>query len=375
MFNKYKKDKIEVEVSTQLTEKFLNELWENDIPVENIKPLDITTIKLEVNYEDYLSLEKAVKKCKGKMRVVGRRGFVFTLMRLKRQISIVIGIFIFVIVLFILSNKIWSVEITTEENVSPYVVRKELAELGVKPGVNKKDMDVYDLEEKLKTMDGDILWIRARIEGSTLKVTIEEKVNPPKLTESARGECIAKKSGEIKRIYVSSGTALVKPGDIVKEGDVLINGIQGKEGEQYAVPAKGTVIANTFYEKEMEITVKGSKLERTGEIDKDIFLNILGKKIYLKKAINKFQYYDRIEDNNGFMNTVTYYERDEKDVDINKEEAVEKASKDLEGSLTKSLSNDAKICSKDIYVEEAGDGVIIVRVMFSVEENIGYTAN
>ena len=47
--------------------------------------------------------------------------------------------------------------------------------------------------------------------------------------------------------------------------------MQGKEGEEYEVPAKGIVIANTFYEKEMEVQVSGSKLEKTGKRGRDIY--------------------------------------------------------------------------------------------------------
>lgn len=39
---------------------------------------------------------------------------------------------------------------------------------------------------------------------------------------------------------------IVTVGDIVNEGDILINGTQGKEGVEFETPAKGTVIANTF---------------------------------------------------------------------------------------------------------------------------------
>lgn len=54
------------------------------------------------------------------------------------------------------------------------------------------------------------------------------------------------------------------PGDIVKKGDDLILPIQGREGFQMEVKPSGTVIANTFYDKFMEIQVSGEKLERTG---------------------------------------------------------------------------------------------------------------
>ena len=231
-------------------------------------------------------------------------------------------------------------------------------------------MDVYLLEKKVESLNKDILWIRARIEGSTLKIIIEEKVTPPEIKEDGGGDCIAKMDGEIKRIYVSNGTAKVNPGDIVKAGDVLISSIQGREGDEYSVNAKGTVIANTFYEKEMELLIKGKKIESTGRKDKDIYLNFWGNKIYLKKAINNFKYYDKIKDESNFISKVTYFERDEKEVDLEKSIEVENGAMKLEKSLIKDLSNDAKVTDKKVEAQDLGNGKVRVKVIFVVEQNI-----
>jgi similar to stage IV sporulation protein len=375
ILNKLKTGKLTLDVSVPIPEKFLNLLWKENIKVAKANRIDITTIRLEIDYEDYANVETTVKKCKGKIKVIQRQGLIFTVYSMKKQISLIISGVIFIGGLYLLSNQIWSIDISTKENIAPYEIRKQLTELGVKPGVGKGDINVYSLEKKLEDINSDILWIRARIEGSTLKIKIEEKVTPPRLSNIPIGDCVASIDGEIKRVYVNSGTSKVTPGDIVKEGTVLISGVQGREGEEYAVPAKGTVIANTFYEKEMELQITGKKLEKTGKVDSDIYLQVGGRKIYLKKVINKFKYYDKIETNKGFINKVMYFEREEKEINENRSEVITKATNQLEKSLLKSLSNDAKITNKEINVQDIEDGKIRVKVMFLVEQNIVRTAN
>jgi glyoxylase-like metal-dependent hydrolase (beta-lactamase superfamily II) len=93
--------------------------------------------------------------------------------------------------------------------------------LGIKPGISKKIIDVKDIERKLENLNPDILWLRIRIEGSTLKVNIEEKVNPPSQLEGQYGNLVATKEGEIQRIYTFGGRAAVKVGQFVKEGDIV----------------------------------------------------------------------------------------------------------------------------------------------------------
>ncbi len=55
--------------------------------------------------------------------------------------------------------------------------------------------------------------------------------------------------GEIKRIYTTSGTAVVKEGDVVKKGDILIIPQQGIEGGEYEVDAEGEVTAILFMKR------------------------------------------------------------------------------------------------------------------------------
>ena len=361
-----------IEVLVPYPEKFLNLLWNNNIEISSAKRISITTLRITINYRDFDDVVTLIKKVGGKYKVVAKKGNVFLIMRLKSKKTLLIGVVLFLGILYGLSTYVWGIEIKTGDNVSPYEIRQDLKKIGIKPGMRKKDIDVYTLETKLEEINKDILWLRIRIEGSTLKVLIEEKVNPPKQEEVAVGDCTAEMGGEIKRIYVTSGTAMVTPGDFVKEGDVLITGIQGKEGGEYNVEAKGTVIANTFYERAMEVHISGTKMERTNKTDKDINLNLWGVKIYLKKAINTFEYYDKIKENNGIFNVVHYYEKKEKEVNVERDKAIEEAIIKLEESLKKNLNNDAIISDRNVSVEDLSDGKIKVKVIFIVEQDIAH---
>lgn len=369
--NKLKKDIITIEISVFSIEKVLNLLWNRNIKVSNIKRIDITTIKLDIRYDDYDEVKEAVKICKGRVKIVRKSGTEIFVGKLKRNIILSCGIVIFLFGLYYLSTYVWAIEIKTGENVTPYQLRRQLLELGITPGIKKSSFDVYDIEKKIETKNDMVLWSRVRIEGSTLKLVIEEKVNPPKLKEKENpNDCLAKKDGEVKRVYVTSGTSTVLPGDIVKKDDILIKGIEGKEGQEYEVPAKGVVIANTFYSKEMEVQISGEKLDKTGEKDSDIYLKIFGKKIYLKKAINSFKDYDKIEDNSSVLKKVIYFEKDYKTIEVNKEEVIDECSKQLEESLVKNLKNDAKVKDKVIDVQEIGEGKVLIVVNFVVEQDI-----
>ncbi|MBU5455123.1 sporulation protein YqfD [Caproiciproducens sp. MSJ-32] len=362
--------KLIVEIKVLNPERVLNILWNENINILNVKKVDVVTLRVTIEYKDYDNLKKIVKRLNGKVKVVGERGILFLLFRLKNKMFLCIGAGIFLVILLHLSTYIWSIEINTRKNLSPYEVRQNLYDLGIEPGIKKKKIDVKELERKIEDINSGILWIRVRIEGSTLKINIEEKVNPPEIVEEKKGNLVSKMEGEISRVYVFSGRSAVHIGDLVKPGDILIEGINGKEENPYEVVPDGVVMANTFYEKSMLVKVDGTELKRNGNKDNDIYLEIFGKKIYLKKAIKGFKEYDKIEESGKILKKVNYYEKEEVPVKLSKEEAVDNAVEQLQESLYNNLTREAKIIDKIVTTKDGEDGNIIVNVVFVVEQNI-----
>lgn len=362
--------KLIIEIKVLNPERVLNILWNENINILNVKKVDIVTLRVTIEYKDYDNLKRIIKRLNGKVKIVGEKGILFLLFRLKNKIFLCIGAGIFLIILLYLSTFVWSIEINTRNNLSPYEIRQDLYNLGIVPGIKKKEIDVKELEKKIEDINSGILWIRVRIEGSTLKVNIEEKVNPPEIIEEKKGNLVSKMEGEVSRVYVFSGRSTVHIGDLVKPGDILIEGINGKEENPYEVVPDGVVMANTFYEKNMVVKIDGTELKRNGNKDSDIYLEMFGKKIYLKKAIKGFKEYDKIEESGKIFNKVNYYEKEEFPVRLTKEEAIDNAVKQLQESLYNNLTREAKIKDKIVTTKDEADGNVIVNVIFVVEQNI-----
>lgn len=368
--NRIRNGRVIVRVRMLNPDRILNILWNNDIAIANITKEDVTTLVFELDYADYSDLADVVKRCGGKVKIIETKGSLFLYLKVKRSISLVVGGILFFCLIYVLSGYVWSVEINTTKNVSPYEIRKVLYQNGVLPGIKKGVIDVNDVERIIEDNNRDVLWVRARIEGSSLRVLIEEKVNPPEIEHIENGNLIATMDGEISRVYTYSGRAVVKEGDLVSRGDILIEGIIGSEGNEVEVPPSGVVIANTFIEKSMALQTKGTVKERNGNKDADLYLKLFGKKFYLKKAIKDFQSYDKIEEEGSFVNKVTYYEKVDKEVSLTKELAIEKASIELENAVLADLRREANIVDKVVTVNEKDDSNIIVTVAFVIEQNI-----
>lgn len=371
IIDRLKRGFITIEVKVYNPEKFINFLWYKGIRVKNIQRVDISTLIMEVPYSDYTDIISIVKRSEAKVRVVGKKGLAFFLIRIRTRLSLAVGVIMFLTLLYFLSMFIWAIEIDTNRYIPPFEIRKQLKTLGIAPGIKKSKLNVYDLEKKIEDVNGEVMWVRARIEGSTLKIKIEEKVNPPKdIVQSNNNDVVAKMDGEIVRIYTTSGTAQVKVGDVVKRGQVLIKGVEGKEGFEYSTNAEGKALANTFYERMMELQVSGKTITKTGEKQEEMYFEILGKKIYIKKAVKKFKDYDKIEEKGNLLNKIVYYEKNSKDIIEDREKIINDSVEKLYNSTMESLDKQAKFVNKVVNVEELGEGKIRLKVVFIIQQDI-----
>lgn len=369
-FSKYKSGIITIEIQSHIPEKFINLLWKNGVQIKNIRKESITTMYMDISLRDYGSVEDIAHKTRTKVKVVSRKGISFFLIKMRRRAALVGGGAVFAFMLYYLSGYVWKIDIQTESNLSPYEIRQQLTAFGIVPGIKKNKVDVYKLQENMIKNNENVMYFKARIDGARLYVSAVEKVTPPKVVqENNPASLVAKKDGQIARVYTSAGTPAVKTGDIVKAGQVLVKGEQGKEGSTYVVHAKGKVFANTFYEEMKIVPIKGVKKERTGNEIQNIYINILGKKLYLKNSLNKFKSYDKIVEKDSFIKKEIYYEVREKSYGLDIQEVVNATSKELYDKILQSLDKAVVVKDKKVESEPIEDN-LKVRVLVTAEEDI-----
>lgn len=367
---KYEGSIITLEIQSLMPEKFLNLLWRNGIQIKNIKRKDISTFTLEMSLKDYRKIEGLAKKTQSKIKIINRKGLGFFLLKLRKRRALTVGVLLFGGIIYILSTYIWRIDIETDRTLSPYEVRRELLSYGIKEGIKKNSFNVMSIEEKLIKNNENIMWVRVRIEGAILKVKATERQSPPKIVrEEEPCNLIAKTDGEVVRVFTTAGTAVVKKGDIVKRGELLVKGEQGKEGNVYSVHANGEVIARTFHEQIKEVKTSEVKRERTGNKVSNIYLEIGKKKLFLKKSVNNFDKYDKIESNKGPIVFQDFYEVNENVHSLDKNKLIQDTSEELLNNIKINFDKSISIVDKIIDYSEEND-TLSVRVLVVAEQDI-----
>ena len=364
--------KIRLEIMSLMPEKFLNTLWEEGIFIEGAKKHSIVSYTFSISQKDFYKARELAKDNKVKLKVINSFGFFRLKGNLLKRKAFIFGFFIFIFLMYYYSTYIWSIEIKTENNVSPYEIRNELKKMGVKPGIKRKNLNIINLQNSILEGNKSVVWAKGTIAGTKLKIDILERQNPPKIKED-KSPCdlIAKKDGVIQRVYTKAGTSIVEEGQVVKKGDVLVLGEQGNEESRYKVKAEGEVIAKTFYEKKLKLKIPQIKRKRTGETITNKYIIVKGKRIYLKNDLNKFKKYDKIEDNKGIVKKEIYYEIKETEFTKDDEKLlVANELNKLYSSIRINFDNKIKIIQK---LEDSSKEVDMcnLRVLVIAEEDIG----
>lgn len=184
--------------------------------------------------------------------------------------------FVSVIVLAISSQ--FCFKIVVSGDFDSNAVYEALNSAGVKVGSNMSKLNVDVLENTLATEMGAMYAVVTR-SGSVLYVNVvaKKQIDPP-IDMTKRRDIVATRAGVVTQILCEQGNALVKVGDTVQVGDVLIEGKRifndGTYNEVYALGMVTLRINATGY---AEYTGYKSVTVETGKVFKNTGVVLFGK--------------------------------------------------------------------------------------------------
>lgn len=280
---------LEVEFFGIYPEKIINLCAKNRIAVWNVH-YGNNKIRLFITVKDFKRLPRILKRSGLRLHILNKTGFPFFINRYKRRFGIFAGIVIFFAVLQFMSGFIWIIEVEGNKTVTDSEILAICEDLGIKIGVKRNSIDTKNTPQDLLLKTDKLSWGSFNIEGCKLTVNVTEIV--PKTEDNTVATNLkAAKDGIIEKIDVTSGNPVVKVGDIVKKGDLLVSGITETMRDTKFVHSIGTVTAKT----EETITLFEPFIKKsetlTGKTAKRRVLEIFGIKIplYIGKEKGNFK--------------------------------------------------------------------------------------
>ena len=374
---------VRITVEGYYIERFINICTTSKILIWNLKREKGIKLYLNIGIQDYYKAIKIAKKLKCKVKIEKKRGLPFILNRYKKRKIFVISLFVILVVLYTSSNYVWNIEIRVEDNMQLDNILEDVKMAGLETGMKKDKINVEETTNKIRLSRDDISWIGIELKGTNAIVkVVKAKEAPEIIDEKDYCNIVAKRAGTITKIIAQNGTALVKPGDEVQEGQVLIQGtMEGKYTGIRYVHSLGEVEAIVKYEKTEKISLKKEENVKTGNKEEKYQIKINNFQINFYKTLSNFKIYDTIEEEKKlkiFSNLylpisvckVTNYELEENSNNYTIEEATEIGTQKLEKEIEAEIENKEKILNKSANVKETPE-YVEVSVIYEVVENIG----
>lgn len=378
---RYIKGCVNFEVTGGFTERFFNLTAKNNVPVWNIKHGE-DKITATAFAGDYKKLRKYVKRVHVRVRHTKAYGLPFTAKRHKSRIGVVLGMLFFISAVFYLSGFIWSVNITGNKNLSTFHIEQALRECGVKQGVRKSRIDVNAAEEAIMAKVNGLAWIAINIQGTAANIEVREQTEKPQMEKSDTPcNIVALKDGQIIKIDVYDGQAVVKKGDTVSKGQMIVSGIiEDKKGNSQIKHANASVIAKTEMVKQFEVPLEITVAKRTGKVHTKRILRFVNAEIPVWFFMGEFQS-QQVESAQKqlsffgssmpvYFESNAYYQTFEESYTLNKTEAQRLADEMRMRYEKRELSeNNIKIVSAKSQSKVAA-GKLVSTVTYIVLENI-----
>ena len=358
----------------------------------------ITVWELEANHDGYImyikisgfrKLKPIIKKTRTKVVIEERVGLPFFFYRYRKRNLFFAGCLICLCLIYSMTFFVWNIDLQGNQSITDDVLLEYLTTKEITYGMLKNKVNCEEIVKDLRKDFDDIIWVSASIEGTKLYIHMKENTDTFELSEQKEeaSDIVANQSGIVKRIITRSGTPLVKVGDEVSVGDILISGKvdilnDAKEVvSQKLVTADGDITLESYIYYEKEISKSYEKKEYTKKKRCVFFVKIGSYTLNFGWVKNKFVHFEKTSSEKQLKLGENFYlpisigkkeykEYKTKKVEYSKEEMEKLLNEDFRHFCKKTEENHAKILENHLVITQENSKAS-ASCMIVVEQEVG----
>lgn len=269
-------------------ERLINLCAQEGIDFWAMEWLDEHTVRLTTRRYTLKRFRELAQRAGCEVEREASRGLPDFLGRFRTRYAFLVGLVLALCAVSVLSRFVLTVQVSGNEEVPSAVILSQLRQLGVRPGVYGPGLNRRQLAQELLIRLDGLSWAALNLYGTRLEVVVREPIKvPERVDESGYFDIVAEADGIITHIEPELGDALVKDGDVVARGDVLISGNVAMEPPLYSdaptryyqTHARGRVWARTWRLLTAAIPVEATVKDYTGAEKSVWSLNFLGQRV------------------------------------------------------------------------------------------------
>lgn len=204
-----------------------------------------------ISKDDFMRLRDICFATYTRVRIVKKKGIRFVIFRYRRHYSFVVGIVIAFCLLFLCSRFVWDISFEGNHRYTDGVLLDFIRGYGAYAGMPLSDLDCSELEVGIRSRYDDITWVSARVSGTKLIIAIKENhVLDAEYSSLDSCDIVSTRTGVVESIVTRKGTPLVKKGDSITQGQILVSGVV-KVMDDY-----GSHISNIYAAADADIYIR-----------------------------------------------------------------------------------------------------------------------
>ena len=371
------KSRIQVNIIGNNINRFILKLNKNKINIYSIKNIDSSNVVIIIDYGDFDKLLKL--NTIYKISIDRYLGFEKNKRKLFKYYHVFFFFLLGIILVYLVSNVIFSVEIITTDLDMRKKLTRTLSNYDLSKFHLKKSFKyIKKVKEKiLNEYHDEIEWIEIESKGTKYIVRYEPRIIKNKNDEKVFRSIVAKKNCIIKKIYASEGQIIKEVSTYVKKGEEIVSGyIYSEDKLKDTVSASGNVYGEVWYETRVIYPFNYYEEKHTGIKKNVLAFNFFNKRIELfnLKPFNDKIVLDRYYVRNKILPISLAFERQEKVLVKTGMNVVEMAKiKALNMAYEKmnaGLMDDEYIIDYKVLESKIIDKGVEMKIFFSILENV-----
>ena len=374
---------VRITIEGYFIERLMNLCSNKGILIWNSKRKKTTLLEANVSIKDFRQIVKIAKQAKCKVSIKQKKGLPFIFNRYRKRKIFFFSLILIIVAIVSLSNFVWNIEVIGNEKIDKKEIIQTLKKEGLEVGTLKNKVNTKEIINKMRLDRNDLAWIGIDIRGTNAIVkVVEADKKPDIIKEDDYCNIVATKAGIIEKVNAINGTPLVKKGDVIKEGTLVIGGwLEGKYTGTRYVHANGSVQAKVWYTQNERVELNQVISRKTENEETKYSVRINNFTINFYKTISKFKKYDTIEQNKKIKLFSDFYlpieiieknnyELVEETITYTKEQAKQKAEEEAKKKLDEQVKVKENILNTYINYQETEE-YIEAQVIYEVLEEIG----
>lgn len=266
------------------------------IPLRGVATAENETVKFTCFYKDAAIAKRITAELGGETVSVRYSGIKHLFYKYRRRTGLLAAGICLIFAIMLSELFVWEIRVEGNEKISEGKIVKILNEVGFKEGVLKKSIRLDSIVNEFLIREKDISWIAINYDGTVAHVEVREGKNPKISEKKQNVNLVASNDGVIMRSDVLEGGCLVKAGDVVYKGQILVSAFVDRNEKSTLRGARGSVWANTDRKIMVKIPLNYEKKVYTENSKKICTLELLGRKFHFGNGKASFEHFSEFKE-------------------------------------------------------------------------------